>query len=170
MMIPPILKKVLHWSQKSSELILTMPISERCPFTGVEETLSYASEFCDIVVVSSENPDALSEEWEHYGLSYYTSLMLSQNAGSKEYCIGQFLDMGYDRDKVLMIGDGLDDLEAAENQGILFYPITIRRETECWDRLQNFALDNFLDGNYAGDYAEKLIYEMQSALSSDYET
>ncbi len=166
----PILKKVLHWSQKASELILLMPIEERGPFAGVEETLSYASEFCDIVVISSENPDALSEEWEHYGLSYYTSLVLSQNAGSKEYCIAQFLDMGYEKDRVLMIGDGLDDLEAAQNQGVLFYPITIRRETECWDRLQNFALDNFLDGKYAGDYAAKLIYEMESALSSDYET
>ncbi|MCD7737430.1 MAG: HAD family hydrolase [Lachnospiraceae bacterium] len=166
----PILQKVLHWSQKASELILTMPISERCPFAGVEETLSYASEFCDIVVVSSANSDAVFEEWEHYGLSYYTSLLLSQNAGSKEYCISQFLDMGYEKDRVLMVGDGLDDLEAARNQGVLFYPITIRRETECWDRLQNFALDNFLDGGYAGDYAEKLIYEMESALSSDYET
>ncbi len=166
----PLLQKVLHWSQKASEMILLMPISERGPFAGVEETLSYASEFCDIVVVSSENPDALSEEWEHYGLSYYTSLVLSQNAGSKEYCISQFLKMGYEKDKVLMIGDGLDDLKAAQNQEILFYPITIRRETECWDRLQNFALDSFLDGKYAGDYAAKLIYEMESALSSDYET
>ena len=63
-----------------------------------------------------------------------------------------------------MAGDALGDLQAAKDNGVLFYPIVAGREGESWKRLHDEALGKFLNGDYAGDYEEALLKEFRELL------
>jgi len=165
----PILEKVLSWSQHASLNIALLPVEERRPFDGVAESLIYAREESDIVVVSSANPDAMYEEWELHGLAYFVDLILNQNIGTKEYCITELLGKGYDPRNVLMVGDAMEDLDVAKHCGVCFYPIIITKEEASWERFHEEALERFYDGTYAGDYEAGLIKEFKEALCGNYE-
>ena len=165
----PFLRKVLRWAQKVSLHIALLPVEERRPFEGVAEVLLSARDESDIVVVSAANPDAIFEEWELHGLAYFVSQMFSQNIGSKDFCISELLKNGYDPDKVIMIGDSMEDLEAARICGIHFYPIIIFKEEASWSRLELEGLERFYNGTYAGDYEQALIQEFVEALNAKYE-
>lgn len=165
----PFLQKVLHWAQKVSLHIALLPVEERRPFEGVAEVLLSVMDESDIVVVSAANPDAIFEEWELHGLAYFVNQMFSQNIGSKDFCISELLKKGYDPNKVIMIGDSMEDLEAARACGIHFYPIIIFKEEVSWSRFDQEALGRFYDGTYAGDYEQALIQEFVEALSASYE-
>lgn len=164
-----ILPKVLHWSQSVSQHIAMLSVDERCPFDGVAEALLSAGEESDIVVVSSANPDAMLEEWEMHGLAYYVNLILSQNEGTKKYCVSELLNKGYDPGKVLMIGDAMEDLEAARMCGVCFYPIILNKEEESWRNFEIEALGRFYEGSYVGEYQDGLIEEFVQSLSASYE-
>lgn len=165
----PFLQKVLHWAQHVSLHIALIPVEERRPFEGVAEVLLGAREKSDIAVVSAANPDAIFEEWELHGLAYFINGIFSQNIGSKDYCISELLHIGYDPDKVIMIGDSMEDLEAARACGIHFYPIIIFKEEASWNRFEMEALDRFYGGTYDGDYEQALIQEFVEALNAKYE-
>ncbi len=165
----PFLQKVLHWAQNVSLHIALIPVEERKPFDGVEEVLLSANEESDLVVVSAANPDAIFEEWELHGLAYFINGMFSQNVGSKEYCVSELLSTGYEQNKALIIGDSMEDLEAARACGIHFYPIILFREEESWRRFETEALDRFYDGAYGGAYEQALVAEFVEALSAKYE-
>lgn len=165
----PFLQKVLRWAQKVSLHIALLPVEERRPFEGVAETLLSARDESDIVVVSAANPDAIFEEWELHGLAYFINQIFSQNVGSKEFCISELLKMGYEPEKAIMIGDSMEDLEAAKACGIHFYPIILFREEASWSRFESEALERFYNGTYAGDYEQALIQEFVEALSASYE-
>ena len=64
-----------------------------------------AHELADVAIVSSANQAAVVEEWTRHGLIEHTDVLLSQNAGSKAYCIGELLKHGYTPDRVIMCGD-----------------------------------------------------------------
>jgi len=72
----------------------------------------------------------------------------------------------YDAAKTLMIGDAKGDLDAARNNGILFYPVIPGREVESWERLVNEGLKRFTGGLYRGSYQNKLIVEFEESLPS----
>lgn len=163
-----ILRKVLSWSRKVTLRIAMLPVSKRQPFDGVQDALRIASEDSDIVVVSAANPDAMEEEWEVHGLAYYVNLILNQNVGSKEFCILELLKSGYDSEKVLMIGDAMEDLEIARACGVCFYPIPITKEVEAWEQFEEEALDRFYDGTYVGVYQDQLIEAFVQALTQNY--
>ena len=165
----PILEKALSWSQHASLNIALYPIEGRRPFDGVAESLIYAREESDIVVVSGANPDAMDEEWEANGLAYFVDLILNQNIGTKEYCISELIKKGYDPRNVIMVGDAMEDLDVAKRCGICFYPIIITKEVDSWARFQDEAIDRFYDGTYAGDYEAALIKEFKDALCGKFE-
>lgn len=164
-----ILPKVLHWSQSVSQHIAMISVDNRRPFDGVAEALLAAREKSDIVVVSAANPDAMEEEWELHGLAYFVNLILSQNVGSKEFCVSELLARGYEPGKVMMIGDAMEDLELAKVCGVCFYPIILYKETESWQRFEEEALARFYEGTYEGAYQDKLIEDFVQALSANYE-
>lgn len=165
----PVLERVLSWSQLASLNIALLPVEERRPFDGVAESLIFAKEESDVVVVSSANPDAMYEEWELHGLAYFVDLILNQNVGTKEYCISELLAKGYNPRNVLMVGDAMEDLEVAKSCGVCFYPIVIANEEASWERFHEEALERFYEGTYAGAYEEKLIEVFKQALSANYE-
>ena len=164
-----ILAKVLRWSQSVSQKISMISVGDRCPFDGVAESLLAAQDESDIVVVSAANPDAMYEEWELHGLAYFVNMILNQNIGSKEFCVSELVKKGYFPDKVIVIGDAIEDLEVAKMCGVCFYPIVLNKEAESWQRFEAEALERFYDGTYEGEYQEDLISEFVQALSAKYE-
>lgn len=151
------LKKALSWSKAVNASINQLPEEEKRPFEGVKEALALAHEKADVAIVSSANPDAVLEEWERFGLLEYTDIVLAQDAGSKAYCIGELLKAGYEKDHVLMCGDAPGDLKAAEQNGVFYYPILVRREKESWDEFRESALGKLLEGSYGGAYQQEKI-------------
>ena len=149
------LKKALSWSRKVNESINELSFDEKKPFEGVKEALAYANQFGDVAIVSSANRQAVDEEWELYGLLEHVDIILAQDVGSKAYCIQELLKKGYDKDKVLMTGDAPGDKDAAEKNGVYFYPILVRREKESWEEFVSEAVGRLSEGTYGGEYQSK---------------
>ena len=95
------------------------------------------------------------EEWERFGLLGYTDIVLAQDAGSKAFCIGELLKAGYEKYHVLMCGDAPGDLDAAEQNGVFYYPILVRHEKESWREFRETAVGKLLEETYGGDYQKK---------------
>lgn len=138
-----------------NESINSLPEEEKVPFKGVREALAFAHDKVDVAIVSSANPDAVLEEWKRFGLLEHTDIVLAQDAGSKAFCIGELLKAGYDKEHVLMCGDAPGDMDAAEQNGVFFYPILVRHEKESWKEFREAAVEKLLDGTYGEDYQQK---------------
>lgn len=149
------LTKALHWSLAVNESITRLPEDLKLPFPGAEAGLAAAAKVADVAVVSSANRDAVEEEWEKYGLLRHTDILLAQDCGSKAHCIAEMLKFGYDKDHVLMVGDAPGDCDAAEKNGVWFYPILVNWEEESWDGFVEQALPLFLADRYAELQSEK---------------
>ena len=149
------LKKALLWSYAVNENINKLPEELKVAYPGAKEGLAAAAEFADVAVVSSANRDAVEEEWEKHGLLSYTDILLAQDCGSKAHCIARMLEFGYEKDHVLMIGDAPGDCDAAETNGVWFYPILVNWEEESWKELKNSALALLRDGKYGTCQQEK---------------
>ena len=150
-----IFKKALAWSKAVNENIKALPESEIKPYDGVRDALAMAHEKADVAIVSSANLGAVLDEWERHELLPHTDIVLAQNAGSKAFCIGELLKKGYDTRKVLMCGDAPGDLQAAEKNGVYYYPILVRNEAQSWSEFMSEALDRFVNDNYGGEYQSK---------------
>ncbi|NGT33004.1 HAD hydrolase-like protein [Clostridium perfringens] len=159
------LKKALEWSKSVNKSIDLLSDDEKCPFEGVKEAIILAKKVADIAIVSSANEKAVLDEWNKHGLLENVDIVLTQNIGSKSYCINKLIAKGYSRNNVLMVGDALGDLKAAEENEALYYPIMVRKEKESWSRFSKEALERFTSNSYYGEYQEKVIAEFKENLS-----
>lgn len=159
-----IFAKALHWSKRVNEEIEKLPKEEIKPFPGVKESLELIHKSCDIAVVSSANPEAVKAEWERFGLLDYVDILCTQDMGSKEFCIREIRNKGYDSSHVLMCGDAVGDMKAAANNGVLYYPINVNHEETSWRRVPNEVLEHFLNETYEGRFQEEVIYEFLENL------
>ena len=159
------LKKALEWSKSVNKSIDLLSDDEKCPFEGVKEAIIWAKKVADIAIVSSANEKAVLDEWNKHGLLENVDIVLTQNIGSKSYCINKLIAKGYSRNNVLMVGDALGDLKAAEENEALYYPIMVRKEKESWVRFSKEALERFTSNSYYGEYQEKVIAEFKANLS-----
>ncbi len=144
-----ILKKTLDWSLAVNESIENLPIEKKKSFEGVREFLKYAKEFADIAIVSSANHEALVSEWEEEKLMEFVDILMSQNDGSKKYCISQLLKQGYKKENLIMLGDAPADLDAAKDNDVFFYPILVNKEKDSWQEFKNNGFSLFLKGEYS---------------------
>ena len=156
-----IFKKALSWSIAVNRAITALPEEAKVPFPMTREALEYAHKYADVAIVSSANLDAVLAEWETHGLLEHVDVVMSQNDGSKAYCIGKLLEMGYARECVLMCGDAPGDLAAAEKNGVYFYPILVRREKESWEEFIDCGFEKLRVGEFAeyGDAKKKEFYK-----------
>ena len=106
----------------------------------------------------------IRKEWENQSLIQYTDLLASQETGRKAECLKELVEKGYEKKKVLMIGDSPIDLEAAREAGALFYPILAYQERESWEIFPE-VLKQFLEGNYERKMQDRCIEEFQGNLS-----
>ena len=163
--VDPIFQKALNWSRKVNEEIAKLPAEEIKPFDGAKDALDKAHELFDIAVVSSANPEAVNEEWERFDLVKNVDILCTQDVGSKAYCISRLLDMGYNYDHILMCGDAPGDEKAAEDNGVLFFPILVGKEKESWKELSEAGTKRFSEGTFAGEYQDKLKKMFHENLS-----
>ncbi len=167
-MIPEneIFVKVLSWSNAVNEMIEALPKEEIKPFEGVREALQKIHEYCDIAVVSSANPEAVRAEWDRFGLTDNVDLICAQDMGTKTHCISEILKKGYKIKNVLMCGDAVGDMKAAADNGVLYYPIRVNHENECWSEIVPEAISKFTSNKYAGAYQASLINRFLDNLKS----
>ncbi len=150
-----VLSKALNWSKAVNTAIVKLPEEVKVPYPGAKEGLAAAHSFADVAMVSSANRDAVEEEWGKFGLLEHTDIVLAQDVGSKAACIGKMLEFGYDPQKVLMVGDAPGDCDAAEKNGVHYYPILVNREQESWEEAVAIAFDKLRRGDYEAYGAEK---------------
>ena len=143
-----IFKLALKWSEKVNNAIKKLPESEIKPFPLVKEALKLAHEKADIAIVSSANLGAVLDEWEKHALLEHTDIVLTQNVGSKAFCISELLKKGYKKENVLMCGDAPGDLKAAETNEVFYYPILVKKEKDSWQDFINRGFSNLLSGSY----------------------
>ena len=143
-----IFKLALKWSENVNNAIKELPESEIKPFPLLKEALKLAHEKADIAIVSSANLGAVLDEWEKHGLLEHTDIVLTQNVGSKAFCISELLKKGYNKENVLMCGDAPGDLKAAETNEVFYYPILVKKEKDSWQDFINQGFSHLLDGSY----------------------
>ena len=144
-----IFQKALAWSKAVNAAIVELDERLKVPYEGAKEGLAAAHSFADVAMVSSANRDAVEEEWGKFGLLAHTDIVLAQDVGSKAACIARMLQFGYDRDKVIMIGDAPGDCDAAEKNGVHYYPILVNHEKASWDEAISTAFGKLQSGDYA---------------------
>ena len=159
-----IFKKALSWSKKVNQAITSLPDDTKLPFPMVKEALELAHKHADVAIVSSANLGAVLEEWEMHGLIDHVDVIMSQNDGSKAHCIDQLLKKGYYNIKVVMCGDAPGDLDAAEKNGVFFFPILVRQEMESWCEFMDQGLTRLLNDRYGGEYQKNKIKEFYKNL------
>ena len=150
------LEKALSWSNAVNNSIINLPSELKIPFSGAKEGLTAAHKIADVAVVSSANRGAVEEEWEEHHLLPQVDILLAQDVGTKSFCIEQMLKFGYDKEKTLMVGDAVGDMEAANKNGVYFFPILVNHEKDSWDELVKEALPRLANGTFEGEYQANL--------------
>ena len=150
-----VLQKALSWSKAVNASIVKLPEELKVPYAGAKKGLAAAHTFADVAMVSSANRDAVEEEWGKFGLLEHTDIVLAQDVGSKAACIAEMLKFGYDPRKVVMIGDAPGDCDAAEKNGVWYYPILVNNEKASWDEAIATAFPKLQAGEYPEYEAQK---------------
>jgi phosphoglycolate phosphatase-like HAD superfamily hydrolase len=158
-----VLAQALRWSEGVNAAIEDM-VKGVPPFPHVQQSLDKLITRADIFVVSQTPTEALEREWQEHKIDGYATRICGQEMGTKTELIRYAADGKYPQEKMLMIGDAPSDLEAARENGALFFPVNPGDEESSWQRFYVEALDRFLDGRYAGDYEARLIEEFSRRL------
>ena len=157
-----VFSKALSWSKAVNASIVKLPEELKVPYDGTKEGLAAAHTFADVAMVSSANRDAVEEEWGKFGLLEHTDIVLAQDVGSKAACIAEMLKFGYELSKVVMIGDAPGDCDAAEKNGVWYYPILVNHERASWDEAIAIAFGKL----QSGDYSEYEIQKKKEFLAN----
>ena len=158
----PVIRRALQWSlemnRRAAQIVHGIP-----PFPKVRECLEHLQDKTDILIVSATPREALLREWEEHDLLKYVHLLCAQEDGSKQECI-QAVRHHYDSEHILMIGDAPGDLEAVQNNNVLFYPILPGDELTSWKTFITEGMGRFLEGTFKGEYEQALIRKFSDYL------
>lgn len=157
------MKTALQWSIETNNEI--KKLSEGgMPYENAYEALKTASFTADIAAVSSANKIALEHEWEKHNFTDFVHGLLSQEEGSKSFCIKGLLGKGYDKNKVIMIGDAPGDIKAAEENEVWCYPIIVGKEAESWKKFKDEVFPALIEGKITQTEQDTWIAEYYSVL------
>ena len=159
-----IFKKALSWSKQVNRKVAKLREEDKLPFPLAKEALQLSSSFADIAMVSSANRQSVIDEWASNGLLGYVDVILTQNDGSKADCIGKLINKGYEKERVIMCGDAVNDLNAAKANLILFYPIIAGEESKSWQEFIDNGLARLIDGSYK-KYEEQMVIKFYNNLN-----
>ncbi len=157
------IEQALLWSVRTNRAIHGLPADDQ-PFPNAKQTMDEMCKKADLVAVSSANKEAVEAEWQKHGLKEDCQALLTQEAGSKAYCIGELVKKGYKPDHVLMVGDAPGDRDAAVKNGVRYYPILVGKEGESWQRLLDEAFPKLLGGSFDDAYQKELIAAFEKNL------
>jgi len=160
----PDLQQSLDWSLAVNEsvgnIVYNVP-----PFPLVRDSLDAVSQWADIIVCSATPHEALVREWEEHDIAKYVRFIGGQEVGSKKEMLEiAVADGRYDKKKAIMIGDAPGDMKAAKANDLLYFPINPNKEEASWDVFYNEAAKKFKNGEYAGEYEDKLIAAFEELL------
>ena len=155
--------KAKEWSKDVNDSIRSLPPSDM--FEGVKVTLAKAYEEADLLGVSSANKEAVNEEWTRLDLIKYFKEVACQDKGTKSNIIRDALVNGYDKKKVVMVGDAVGDYNAAKENGVYFFPIIPKYESKSWERLLNEGISKLVNNEFDEGYQKELLDEFYSYLS-----
>ena len=65
------------------------------------------------------------------------------------------MKFGYEKNHVLMVGDAPGDCDAAEKNGVWYYPILVNHEKASWDEAISTAFAKLQNSEYAEYEAQK---------------
>lgn len=159
----PCVEKALLWSIRTNRAIYSLPADDM-PFANVKWTMDEMCKKADLVAVSSANQEAVLAEWGKHHLKEDCQAVLTQEVGSKAFCIGELKKKGYGPKEILMVGDAPGDKDAASVNQVWFYPILVGKEGESWSRLLDEAFPKLLSGEFDEEYQNKLIQEFEHNL------
>ncbi len=157
------LELALLWSIRVNLSITELPKTDK-PFPNVKAAMEEMAQFADLAAVSSANGQAIEEEWNKHDLKRHTKALLSQEAGSKSFCISQLLKKGYEPHKVCMVGDAPGDRDAAIANHVWFFPIVVGKEAKSWKKLKEEAYPRLLSGKFDEAYQSELLIAFHEAL------
>ena len=157
------LARCLRWSKEINAAVARI-VKGVPPFPGVRESLELLAGKADLMVVSATPGEALEREWEEHGIAHYMGLIAGQEMGSKKEHLAIAAGGKYPPEKILMIGDAPGDLNAAQANKAMFYPINPGHEEESWARFHHEAGPTFLAGKYTRAYEARLIAEFEKLL------
>ncbi|WNZ96470.1 HAD hydrolase-like protein [Streptococcus iniae] len=149
------LKKALQWSKEVNHQIRAYQ-GEVLAFLGAREALAKLQALGDVYVVSSANKEAVVEEWQNQALMPYVKDLYCQERGKKEDVIAELIAKGYDKEKIMMVGDSPGDLVATELNQVQFYPILVGKEENSWLDLKDGLADEFVAGHFSDLDAKSL--------------
>jgi phosphoglycolate phosphatase-like HAD superfamily hydrolase len=159
----PDLEKVVLWTEA-----INRDISEKLrnipPFPNAKTAIKKISSAADMIIVSQTPLEALDREWEEHGLKKYVKVIAGQEHGTKTEHITLAAKGKYPDNRILMIGDAKGDLDAARNNGILFYPVIPGKEDKSWENFINEGFARFLNETFKGSYEDKLLKEFLKSL------
>lgn len=144
----PLLKQIVDWSYELNQRIARLTPEDKPPFDNGKQSLEYALNKVDIAIISSSNMAAIVEEWKAHDLLKYVDVITSQEVGTKGECLAVLLTKGYDKKDILMIGDAYPDVDAANENGVYYYPILTRHEAKSWQDFIDKYFDLFLNDKY----------------------
>jgi phosphoglycolate phosphatase-like HAD superfamily hydrolase len=159
----PDLEKVVNWTEAVNKDIKDW-LRNIPPFPHAKLSLEKISLMADIIIVSQTPLEALVREWDEHDLKKHVTYIAGQEHGTKTEHIALAAKSKYPEKKILMIGDAKGDLDAARNNGILFYPIIPGKEDESWKRFLTEGLEYFTGGKFAGNYEDSLLEEFSRSL------
>lgn len=159
----PVLMKTLEWSNAVNRSIEEM-VHGIPPFRLVRESLEVLTKKADLMCISQTPGEALAREWSEHDIAKYPFLIAGQELGTKKEHLGLGAVGKYRQNHILMVGDAPGDLEAAQENGVHFYPINPGKEEISWKRFYEEALDKFFNETYEGNYETNLIKEFQTYL------
>ena len=161
------LTRSLAWSSELEEFI-TKIVRGITPFPHVKDVLRKLREQADLVLVSATRHETLIKENTPTGVAELFHFITGQEYGTKAQIIARLLEIGgYEKEKVLKIGDAPGDHEAAETNGILFYPVIPRAESKSWKRLETEGAAMFFAGSYRNALMPQLLEEFYETLLAE---
>ncbi|MEC7565440.1 MAG: HAD hydrolase-like protein [Planctomycetota bacterium] len=160
----PDLEVALQWSMAVNETVAEM-VHGVPPFPRVRDCLEKLHPQCDMLVVSATPNDALNSEWSEHGLLQYVTEICGQESGNKKETLTNAAK--YEEHHSLMIGDAPGDYNAAVANQCLFFPINPGAEEASWQKFFDEGIAKFLQGEFAGDYQQRLLDEFDSFLPVD---
>ena len=157
------LDRALAWSKAVNKCIAWM-VKGLPPFPYVRESLEALAGKADSMVVSQTPTEALEREWEEHDIAKYVRAIAGQELGTKKQHLKMATAGKYAPGRVLMMGDAFGDLDAARENGALFFPINPGHEEESWKRFHDEGIGEFLGGKFAGAYEAELLEEFKKLL------
>ncbi|HOJ76917.1 MAG TPA: HAD family hydrolase [Bacillota bacterium] len=159
----PVLKTTLEWSLAINKTVEEI-VHDIPTFSYVKESLARLAPHVDMICTSQTPIEALKREWSEHDLAKYVALFADQEYGNKSDHLRLTAGGKYPHNRILMVGDALGDLQAAEANGVLFYPILPGREDESWKQFYEEGIERFLNGQFEGEYQLQLINQFKDLL------